>query len=202
MSREVHVRFCEQRGGKFPSLTHRVAGFQYHADAARYNRAVEEQLSKFGLKLAKEKCAKRFFSRHRKSDSERFDFLGFEFRWGRTRHGSNVVKLRTSRKKLRKSLSAFTQWCSEYRNKRIKWLFMKLTPKIRGYYQYYGTTGNYRSLKQFYNEARRILYRSLNRRSERRSYNWKTYGEMLKHYRLEEPRIYWGWNKQMVLNLV
>lgn len=178
-----------------------IMGFQYHADAAHFYRAVEERLKLFGLSLAKEKCGKALFSRHRKREAKRFDFLGFEFRWGRTHRGSNTIKVRTSRTKFRKSLAAFKEWIMKHRHKRIRWIFANVNEKLRGYYQYYGATGNSRSLREFYSCVKHLLYRCLNRRSERRSYNWKTFTEMLKHYSLLLPRICWGWNRQMELEL-
>jgi hypothetical protein len=36
---------------------------------------------------------------------------------------------------------------------------------------------------------RRLLFRTLNRRSQRRSYNWKGFAELIKVFRLERPRI-------------
>jgi RNA-directed DNA polymerase len=178
-----------------------VAGFQFHGDAAHFQRAVEERLKTFGLSLAKEKCAKGFFSRHRKREAKRFDFLGFEFRWGRTRRGCNMIKMRTSRKKFRKSVAVFTEWIKEHRHKRMSWIFAEVNTKLRGYYQYYGVTGNGRSLREFRLCVRRLLYRWLNRRSERRSYNWKTFAEMMRHYGLLYPKISWGWDQQTRLEL-
>jgi group II intron reverse transcriptase/maturase len=178
-----------------------VAGFQFHGDAAHFQRAVEERLKTFCLSLAKEKCGKGLFTRHRKREAKRFDFLGFEFRWGRTKRGSNTIKLRTSRKKFRKSVAAFKEWIREYRHKRMSWIFAEVNTKLRGYYQYYGVTGNSRSLREFRLCVKRLLFRWLNRRSERRSYNWKTFTEMMRHYGLLYPRISWGWEKQTKLAL-
>ena len=60
---------------------------------------------------------------------------------------------------------------------------------LRGYYNYYGVFGNYDSLKQFFYQVKRILFKWLNRRSQRRSYNWEGFGQLLEHYRIEQPRI-------------
>jgi len=68
-------------------------------------------------------------------------------------------------------------------------LFAKLNAKLRGYYQYYGIRGNFESLADFYHHMRRLLFRTLNRRSQRRSYNWKGFAELLQVFRLERPRI-------------
>lgn len=181
-----------------------TAAFQFHRDAMGFYRKVEDRLKEFGLTLAKEKCGVHLFSRHRKRESKRFDFLGFEFRWGRSRFGKNRIKLRTSRKKFRKAVAAFTAWIRKHCNKRIKWIFDELNAKLRGYYAYYGVTDNSRSLASFLKAVRKILYRWLNRRSERKSYNWKTYKQMLDYYTLEKPKIVWDLfnkSKQYVLAL-
>lgn len=53
-----------------------IAGFQYHGDAVHFQRAVEQRLKTFGLSLAKEKCAKGFFSCYLKREAKRYDFWG------------------------------------------------------------------------------------------------------------------------------
>ncbi|SDC31888.1 Group II intron, maturase-specific domain, partial [Candidatus Frackibacter sp. WG11] len=92
-------------------------------------------------------------------------------------------------KKLRKSLKNFTKWCKENRNKRLRSLFSDLNAKLRGYYNYYGIIGNYESLNQFYRITKRILYKWLNRRSQRRSFNWQEFDKVLERYRILKPRI-------------
>lgn len=52
-----------------------------------------------------------------------------------------------------------------------------------------GLTDNINSLMQFLYRVKRSLYRWLNRRSQRRSYTWKAYQDMLKVYPLRQPRI-------------
>ena len=61
---------------------------------------------------------------------------------------------------------------------------------LKGYYNYYGVNGNYEQIKRFYEAIRRLLYKWLNRRSQRRS--WKSYEEFrvyLEKYPLPGPRI-------------
>ena len=134
MRREFHVRFSEGLGGEFPRATRLVAGFQHRGDAHRFKAALTRRLEKFKLTLAEEKTGVHLFTRFRKRDSKRFDFPGFEYRWGRSMKGGDVVKLRTSPKRQQKSLAAFTAWVKERRNKRLRTLFWELNPKLRGYY--------------------------------------------------------------------
>jgi group II intron reverse transcriptase/maturase len=166
-----------------------VCAFQYQEDAERFYRALGKRLGKFGLELSAEKTRVIPFHRCPPSGKSRFEFLGFEFYWGKDRGGRPHLKRRTSRKKLRNSLKRFTEWCKENRNLKPRILYKRLNVKLRGYYNYYGVIGNYASLRQFFQQAMWILFKWLNRRSQRRSYNWQGFDELLEHYKIERPRI-------------
>ena len=178
-----------------------VAGFQHRADAYRFLLSLKERLGKFGLSLAEEKTGVHLFTRFRKRDSKRFEFLGFEYRWGRSRKGNDVVKLRTSPKRQQKSLAALAAWVKEKRNKRLRTLFWELNPKLRGYYNYFGVVGNWRSLERFHEEVKRTLFRCLNRRGQRRSFNWRGFTDAMSFYGMERPRITWGRTDQTCLSV-
>jgi hypothetical protein len=45
------------------------------------------------------------------------------------------------------------------------------------------------SLNQFYSRAIWMLWRQLNQRSQRKSYNWKGFNELLEQFQIERPRI-------------
>ena len=68
-------------------------------------------------------------------------------------------------------------------------LFERLNIKLRGYYNYYGVIGNSARLNEFHYHAMKILLKWLNRRSQRHSYNWAGYNELLAHFNIERPRI-------------
>jgi group II intron reverse transcriptase/maturase len=166
-----------------------VVSFQYARDAEAFYKVLGKRLNKFGLELAEDKTRIIKFTRFRKESGARFDFLGFEFSWGIDRKGLDVIKRRTSRKKLKVSLNNFKEWCKEIRNCRLRKIFGLLNSKLRGYYNYYGVIGNFDSLREFFSQAMKMLYKWLNRRSQRKSFNYKGFNEMLKHYAIEKPRI-------------
>lgn len=166
-----------------------VCAFQYKKDAERFYEVLGKRLGKFQLELSAEKTNIISFSRFRKEENTKFEFLGFEFRWGVSRKGTDRIKRRTARGKLRKSIAAFKDWCKENRHKRLRRLFALLISKLRGYYNYYGLIGNYTSLWQFYAQAMRILYKWLNRRSQRRSFNLTDFTLCVKRYGIPKPRI-------------
>ena len=166
-----------------------VCAFQMEADAERFYRVLAKRLGKYGLEVATEKTNLLRFSPFNWKASGAFEFLGFEFRWGLGRWRKPVIKRRTARKKYRASLATFQEWSRKHCRLPKKKLFAKLNAKLRGYNNYYGIRGNYASLKNFYYHVRRILFKTMNRRSQRRSYNWKGFTEMLKVFKLQQPRI-------------
>jgi RNA-directed DNA polymerase len=166
-----------------------VCAFEVQADAERFSKVLGQRLEKFGLELAAAKTRLIPFSRYRAAGSTSFEFLGFEFRWGKDRKGKDHLKRRTARKKLRTSLKRFTAWCKEHRHLRRPVLFQRLNAKLRGYDNYYGVHGNAASLKEFCNKAMRILLKWLNRRSQRHRYTWPGYTEVLERFQVARPRI-------------
>jgi len=189
MSCEVHVRFREGAGVRFPRATRLVCAFEAQADAERFYHVRGQRLEKFGLELSAAKTRIIPFSRHRQAGKTRFAFLGFEFRWGKDRKGKEHLKRRTARQKLRSALKRFTAWCKAHRHLRLPVLLKRLNAKLRGYSNYYGVHGNAASLKQFCNRAMRILLKWLNRRSQRHSYTWQGYKDVLERFTVARPRI-------------
>ena len=140
----------------FLRSTHLVCAFKFKQEAVKFYQEVGERLEKFGLALAEEKTNIIIFSRFRKEEKTRFEFLGLEFRWGVFRKGKAIIKRGTAPEKLRKSLAAFKQWCKVMRCKSFRSLFPKIIAKLRGYTNYYGLTGNFSSLSKFYNNVKKI----------------------------------------------
>ena len=166
-----------------------VVLFQYKAEAEWFYQEPPQRLGKFDLELAAEKTQMLSFSKFRMTENSRFDFLGFEFRWGYNRQRKPQVKRRTSRQKLYKSLVELTKWCRTHRDDPIREIFRRMNARLRGYYNYYGVIGNYASLNEFFYHVKRILLKWLNRRSERRSYNWNGFNELMQYFGLLRPRI-------------
>ena len=70
-------------------------------------------------------------------------------------------------------------------------MFEKLSANLRGHYQYYGVTDNSKSIKSFYTQTQWLLYKWLNRRSQKKSYTTQTFFDgLLKTFTLPEPKIY------------
>lgn len=178
-----------------------VCAFQYKKDAERFYSVLPKRLGKFGLEAARDKTRIISFSRFRKEEKTCFEFLGFEYRWGVSRKGRDLIQRRTSRKKFRNSLRNLTIWVRDKRSIRMREFFRRLNARLRGYYNYYGIIGNYRSLAEFEYHMRRILFKWLNRRSQKKSFNWQVFDRILYFYRIERPGIRESSFKQLSLPL-
>lgn len=173
-----------------------VCCFQYEEDARAFYTDLVERLRQFNLEVAEEKTRIIAFGKRAESNGDddgpnTFDFLGFTHYGGESRHGKYRVKRRTSRKKFRASLLRVKDWLRKNRCKPVKRLMLELNRKLIGYYRYYGVTDNYRMLARFLLQVKRLLFKWLNRRSQKQSFDWKYFEEkFLPISPLLKPRIY------------
>ncbi len=172
-----------------------VCCFQHKQEAERFYEELVERLSKFKLELSKEKTRIIKFTRFQTKNSERFIFLGFEYSWGVSRKDKPLVKMRTSKKKFQASISTFLIWIKgECSKSGTSALFRKVKEKLQGHFNYYGVCGNGKMLESFYQKILGIMFKWLNRRSQRKSCNWQGFMEMVKFYGIPRPRIIGYWN--------
>ena len=99
-------------------------------------------------------------------------------------------RVKTSRKKLRSKIKAMKEWIKSHRTMPLELLFKTINAKLRGHYQYYGVTDNTREVKIYLEVTKKLLFKWLNRRSQKRSYTWETFNNgLLKTFPLLEPSI-------------
>ena len=166
-----------------------VAAFQSQDEAEAFFRDLHVQLAKFGLEVAEEKSGVIRFGRRTMGQNGGFDFLGFRFHWTTTRQGRTRVQRMTAPKKMRQSVARFTEWIRAKRHLRMRPLMILLRRKLTGYWNYFGVRGNFPSLNKFWWQVRKLLYKWLNRRSHRPSYNWDGFTALLVDFAIPEPCI-------------
>jgi group II intron reverse transcriptase/maturase len=166
-----------------------VCAFQYEADAQRFYEELPQRLGKFGLNVAAEKTRILRLSRFEPTGKNRFEFLGFEIRWGLSRKGKPSVQRRTAPKRLSRSINRFTEWIKENRHRPMRELMRTLRAKYQGTWNYYGLIGNSKRLQAFYYWTLRILHKWLNRRSQRRGMTWKRLVAVLTRHQIPPPHI-------------
>ena len=170
---------------------------QYVDDARRIERALRERFSNFGLELHPDKTRVMSFGRYERENAKQqkrrchtFDFLGFTHYCGISRRGKFIVGRKTSATKFRAACRAMNTWLKAIRNTcKVKEWWPILCAKLRGHYQYYGVSGNSSSLRRYYQLMLRLVMKWLNRRSQRKSFNWERFQRYLNHYPLPLPRI-------------
>lgn len=186
------IRECEGRAMIIRFADDFVCAFQYRHDADLFYEVLNDRLSMFGLCTAPEKTRILRFCKYSRADSGVFSFLGFELRWGTDRRGRPLVLRRTCPKKLRASVASFSAWVRSNRHLPFRDFTRILRSKLRGYWNYYGVRGNYPSLRRFYRHVEGLLFKWLNRRSDRRSFTWVEFPRMMARLGLPRPRIVEG----------
>ena len=176
-----------------------VVCFATQADAERFRLELTERLAQFGLEVEPTKTKVVAFGPHAekraqqegKDKPETFDFLGFTHYCSTARNGKRFrMKRVTARKKFRAKLAALKQWLKDTRAKmRTVALWDKFREKLRGHFAYYGVTDNSSGIARFYEEAKKLLFKWLNRRSQRKSMTWEQFKLMNQRFPLPPPRI-------------
>ena len=116
------------------------------------------------------------FTRFETVDGERFTFLGFEYHLGLSRTGKPLIMMSTCKKKFNASLANFRTWIKKVRSTLgTAEIFRRVNQKLSGHWNYYGVSGNSKMLNSFRYEVLKILFKWLNRRSQRKSCNWQSY---------------------------
>lgn len=166
-----------------------VAFFRSEQDATHFVELLKRRFEKFGLVLHPTKTRIIHFDRDM-NRSGVFEFLGFRYYWGRTAKGFRTIKCETSSKRLRAKVNLFKQWIKANRNlHRLPVLWEKVTKMLRGHYAYYGVSWNSRQLSRYQRECYFLLYKWLNRRSQRRSFTLSEFNAHLERNPLPKPRI-------------
>lgn len=174
-----------------------VACFQYKEEAEEFYKHLKNRMERFGMTLEESKSSLIEFGRYAQERCKRrgtkpgtFTFLGFTHYCSHGRNGRFRVKRKTSRKKFAKKCKEVHRLIRDMRTKPVKAIVKKLNEILVGYYHYYGITDNSQSLSNFRYRMMRSLFKWLNRRSQKKSYNWEGFNDMLKVYPLATPRIY------------
>jgi len=165
-----------------------LACFQYESDAEAFRNRLSDRLEGFGLQVAEEKTRCIEFGRFARSNAQKrgekpkeFTFLGFTHYCGKTRYGKFKVKRRTSRRKFLQSLREFSEWARKSRSVLRKGeMLRRAKSRVVGHLNYYAITDNSTTCYTYLFYAARILFKWLNRKSQRRTYTWKGYLQALK----------------------
>lgn len=164
-----------------------LACFQYREDAERFLKEMAARLAQFHLEIEPSKTKLLEFGRFAEENARRrgrkpetFDFLGFTHYCGHTKKGRFKVKRKTSAKKYRQKLKEVKEWLQRERSRMKKGeLLRRAKLKLAGHLNYYGITDNWQMCSTFRTQFTQLVYKWLNRQSQRRSYNWERFNDAL-----------------------
>jgi RNA-directed DNA polymerase len=174
-----------------------LACFQYRTDAEAFRESLGHRMEAFQLELAEEKTRQLAFGRYARAKAYRnggkpqeCTFLGMPFFCGKTRYGAFKVKRKTSRKKLQQSLARFTDWLRRFRNLLPTGdLLRQAKTRVQGHLNYYAITDNAESCQRYRHLTRRALFKWLHRRSQRQSYAWDGFLQVLRQVGWPQVRV-------------
>lgn len=175
-----------------------VIGTQHQTEAEKVKRDMAKRLETFGLQLVTEKTKILEFGRFAKQNTKRrggnrpdtFDFLGFTHYCTETKDGRFMVGVRTSKKRMSRAIVTMNKWLKGLRNLgSTEMIWEKLCAKLTGHYNYYGISGNFAAINRYYHRTRRLTFKWMNRRSRKKSWNWKEFKTYLTTYPLPTPKL-------------
>jgi len=175
---------------------------EHLSEAETIMTKLKERLAKFSLELSAEKTKIVKFGRGsqrstRKDDGDKnlpttFDFLGFTHFMSRTKYGSFKVGRKTSALKFSIGLQGMKDLIKKLKNLvPIGTIWKKVSQKLLGHYSYFGISDNWQSITKYFHQVKQLLFKWLNRRSQKRSFNWERFSQMLVNYPLPKPKIYY-----------
>ncbi len=179
------VRYCDDF----------VALFQQEDDARHFEQALADRLSQFSLEIEPSKTQLVPFglgqgpTKASAGQPRTFNFLGFTHYIGRSRRGFPILGRKTEAKRMKQKLKEITYNLKGRRTRGTKEMVDYAVRHVRGHLYYYGISGNARSLVQYWWLIRRLLFKWLNRRSQKRSHTWEKYLRLLEARKFPKPRI-------------
>ena len=167
-------------------------------DAERFLEELKMRFAEFNLEISQEKTRSIEFGRQtwKRAQSKgtkvkTFDFLGFTHYCGKSRKGGFLMGHKTSKKSLNAKLVSINNWLRSVRNMvPFKELWPIIRAKLIGHYNYFGINGNMRCLRKYFTRMKQMIFKWINRRSQKRSMNRTRFVQYLDWNPLPEPRIY------------
>jgi group II intron reverse transcriptase/maturase len=174
-----------------------LACFQHKDDAESFRKRLEDRVEGFGLELAEDKTRCIEFGRFAREDAQKrgekpkdFTFLGLMHYCGKTKEGYFKVKRRSSRKKLGQSLRKFTDWARKARHVLRKGeMLRQARVRVMGHLSYYAITDNLERCSYYVYRTKHILFKWLNRKSQRKAYTWESFTQALIWVSWPEPGV-------------
>lgn len=173
--------------------------FDSMKEAEVFHKELIERLEAFGLNVNESKtkiipCGSRVAEDYAKRGKKMptFTFLGFLHVWGKSKNQKQNeifwrIKRRTDPERYRKKLAELKRYLMK--NRHNKRLIPYIILVVKGYMNYFAVNDNIYRIKSFLKAVARLLFRALNRRSQKKSYNWERFRKILDLNGYPQPSI-------------
>ena len=92
---------------------------------------------------------------------------------------------------MRSKLKSVGEWARTVRNKyRLAHIWKLFCSKLEGHIRYFGVSFNIDGVATFVRKAVRILYKWMNRRSQRKSFDWPKFELFMEKFPLPRVKIH------------
>ena len=167
-----------------------IGCFTNEDDARRFKEELTDRLAKFGLEVEPSKtCLIRFGARAARDCSKdgakrpaTFNFLGFTHYVGKSRTGRFVLGRKSQRERITKKLTEVSVKLAKLRVKGGREMMDYAKRHLQGHVGYYAVSGNAQSVRTYAYRVSHLLFKWLNRRSQRKSVTWARFGKVLKDW--------------------
>ncbi|OPY89379.1 MAG: Group II intron-encoded protein LtrA [Smithella sp. PtaU1.Bin162] len=172
---------------------------RYQKTARKVLENLTARMSKYKLELAEDKTRQIEFGKYAKENArfkekrtETFNFLGITHFCTKNRNGKFKIGRITEKKKFQQKIKELSKWLQGVMRTKAEEWWPILRSKMMGHYQYYGISENSKGIARYYFEAKGLLFKWMNKRSQKKSFNWKEFHNYLKRYCLPKPKIYYS----------
>ena len=180
-----------------------VAGFEYQADAERFQAELRDRLAQFALTLHPDKTRLIQFGRRAAEERERaglgkpetFDFLGLTHICGRSLRGRFLLFRRTRRDRKRAKVREVKEELRRRMHDPIPNQGQWLRQVVTGFFAYHAVPTNLDALAAFRYHIMVLWMRTLTRPSQKDRTGWDRINKLADQW-LPKPRILHPWPNQ------
>ena len=158
------------------------------AVAKKFRAHLGERFAEYGLRMNEDKTGVVEFGPRAKSGI--IGFVGFILYWGKTAITKTTLKVRTAPERYKRSIQNFQAWVKANVNRLpTKELWKSIAVRLRGHYNYYGVKFNGKQVYRFYFACLKLVFKWMNRRSQKRSYTGPEFARKLMFNPLPKPPL-------------
>lgn len=155
--------------------------------ATKFKSALNERFAMFGLKMNEDKSAVVEFG---PKQNGIISFVGFILFWGKSRITKTTLKVQTAPVRYKRAVQSFKEWIKGVRNRLpTSKLWQQISARLRGHYNHFAVTFNGQWVSKFYWDCIRLVFKWLNRRSQKISFTWKQFVRKLMFNPLAKPPL-------------